>query len=858
MTPLLAGAPQAVIREFSQQRAQRGRYVSAASAAASAYAVSRSLRANSSDSAHLSRSASTPTSTTTATFAFWAKRSSIPSSAASGQTIFGGHPTRNCTIEFDDGGYDKLNSFRIVDESSSPGTYVAQLATDQVFRDPNAWYHIVLALDSTQSTSTNRIKMYVNGQQVTTFTGAQYYPSQDQPFSCLVSSAKYIGSRFGSDQFFNGYLADIHFIDGYAYDPSYFGETNATTGVWDPKTYSGSYGSNGFHLDFADNSSTTSGSNTGIGKDTSGNGNYWNSSGLSVTAGAGNDSLIDTPTNGTASTGGDAGGVTVGNYAVLNPLNRNTNAAAPTNGNLDYPYSFGTAAWLSIAATIGVTSGKYYWEITPTVVGGNGVLIGIANQNYNFAVAGSSTIYVGHTSNSWGYYSNDGKIYTIASGTSYGNTFTANNVIGVALDMDNGKCWFSKNGTWQNSGSPTGGTNAGVTGLSGSTIFPAVALGDATPNTALTANFGQRSFSYAAPAGFKSLCTANLPTPTIAKGSDYFDVKLYTGNGSTQTISGLNFSPDLVWAKSRSAATNHGLIDTVRGRSSILISELTVAEQISPAGADLASFDANGFSLGSNNAIALNTSSQTYAAWCWDAGTSTVTNTQGSITSSVRANASAGFSIVTIDSATGSSSATIGHGLGVTPALIIQKARTTTYSWNTYFNNNGTWIHFALNSTDGSYGTATTASMGVTPTSTTISLGSNFAGSNDYVYYCFAPVDGYSAMGSYVGNGSSDGPMVYTGHRSRWIMIKKSSNTGSWIIWDSARDTYNYFQYKLAANLSSAENDPATIGYAYQEMLDACSNGFKLRSTNQFTNSNGETYVWVSFAESPFAYARAR
>jgi len=851
MTPLFTGAPKAIVKEFSQQRARRGRYISAASA----YAVSRSLRFNSSDSGFCARTPSSTGSRTAWSWSGWIKRTQL---GVTNQSFFGSENGSNRESFLAFTSSDKL---RFSDTGTGSSSYILDLETTQVFRDVSAWYHIVAVWDSNNATQADRARVYVNGNRVSNFStntnsispGASSYVN-DTVQHFLGKYVNYSNAAVHGDF----YLADVYFIDGYAYDPSYFGETNATTGVWDPKTYSGSYGSNGFHLDFADNSSTTSGSNTGIGKDTSGNGNYWNSSGLSVTAGAGNDSLIDTPTNGTASTGGDAGGVTVGNYAVLNPLNRNTNAAAPTNGNLDYPYSFGTAAWLSIAATIGVTSGKYYWEITPTVVGGNGVLIGIANQNYNFAVAGSSTIYVGHTSNSWGYYSNDGKIYTIASGTSYGNTFTANNVIGVALDMDNGKCWFSKNGTWQNSGSPTGGTNAGVTGLSGSTIFPAVALGDATPNTALTANFGQRSFSYAAPAGFKSLCTANLPTPTIAKGSDYFDVKLYTGNGSTQTISGLNFSPDLVWAKSRSAATNHGLIDTVRGRSSILISELTVAEQISPAGADLASFDANGFSLGSNNAIALNTSSQTYAAWCWDAGTSTVTNTQGSITSSVRANASAGFSIVTIDSATGSSSATIGHGLGVTPALIIQKARTTTYSWNTYFNNNGTWIHFALNSTDGSYGTATTASMGVTPTSTTISLGSNFAGSNDYVYYCFAPVDGYSAMGSYVGNGSSDGPMVYTGHRSRWIMIKKSSNPGSWIIWDSARDTYNYFQYKLAANLASAENDPATIGYAYQEMLDACSNGFKLRSTNQFTNSNGETYVWVSFAESPFAYARAR
>ena len=803
-------------------------------AAAGGYQVSRSLRFNSADSAYLSRTPASAGNRKTWTWSGWVKRSGFSSNRPIFGTDFLG--ASYCSLYFD---YNNTFFFE-----NYLGGFQARFQTTQVFRDPSAWYHIVVAVDTTQATAANRAKIYINGSEVTAFTIATY-PSQNTDL--LINNNQYHEiSTTSSTYAFNGYLAEIHFIDGQALTPSSFAETDATTGQWIPKLYSGSYGTNGFKLNFSDNSNNTAST---LGKDTSGNGLNWTPNNFSVTAGAGNDSLVDTPTSYGTDTG--AGGEVRGNYATLNPLNKNTNAASPTNGNLDYPYSSGTAAWLSIAATIGVTSGKYYWEITPTAVAGNGVLVGIANQNYNFAVAGSSTVYLGHTSNSWGYYSNDGKVYTNSAGTSYGNTFTANDVIGVALDMDNGKCWFSKNGTWQNSGSPTGGTNAAVTGLTGSTIFPAVSLGDASPNTALTANFGQRSFAYTAPSGFKALVDTNLPSPSVAKPNTVFDVVTYTGNGSARSITlPGGFSPDLIWTKARSAAYFHHLYDIIRGTNSDLCSNSTTNELTgSPYNDGVTAFNSNGYSLGTFNG--LNENGTTYVGWAWDAGTTTTTNTAGSIQSSTRVNATAGFSIVTWSY--GSSDATVGHGLGVAPGMIIAKGRTSGLygagQWIVYHSGMGPNQYIYLSSTNA----AGTNIPGVFDgnSSSVFEVNSGLFPSNlDYVAYCFAPVTGYSSFGSYTGNGSSDGPFVFTGFRPRWVMYKCSSSSGNWTIHDTARGTYNIDTKRLYPNLDNAEQSSNDI--------DILSNGFKLRQSGSDSNASSSTYIYAAFAENPFQYARAR
>jgi hypothetical protein len=332
------------------------------------------------------------------------------------------------------------------------------------------------------------------------------------------------------------------------------------------------------------------------------------------------------------------------------------------------------------------------------------------------------------------------------------------------------------------------------------------------------------------------------------------DVKLYTGNGGTQTISGLGFSPDWVWLKSRSGAFNHALFDTIRTAGYQINSNLTDAETLDAT--KLSAFTSDGFTLGS--AGGTNGSGSTFAAWCWDAGSSTVTDTVGSITSSVRANATAGFSIVTY-TGTGSN-ATVGHGLGVSPSIIFLKSRGGARNWVVYSSSlTSAAFYLSLNQTIAQT-SLNTVWNSTAPTSTVFNIGTDLAVNNSsetYVAYCFAPVSGYSSFGSYTGNGSTDGPFVYTGFRPRWVMIKASSASSSaynWMIVDTARATYNGVGPYLYANLSDAENSTGTVS----DIVDITSNGFKLRGIYTSTNWSAVTYIYCAFAESPFQYARAR
>jgi len=343
------------------------------------------------------------------------------------------------------------------------------------------------------------------------------------------------------------------------------------------------------------------------------------------------------------------------------------------------------------------------------------------------------------------------------------------------------------------------------------------------------------------------------------------DVKLYTGNGSTQAISGLNFSPDLVWVKSRAStptARNHALFDVIRGVGNILVSNQTNTERTGATNS-LASFDSAGFSLGADTTYAyVNENTQSYAAWCWDAGSSTVTNTQGSITSQVRANASAGFSVVTYTGTGGTG--TVGHGLGVTPSMIIVKNRSNAVNWavahagidsNRCLNLNtsvdaSTAGFLGLNKSDF---TSTTFTVNYGDTNTTVVNGS----SNNYVAYCFSPVSGYSAFGSYTGNGSeTDGPFVYTGFRPRWVLVKQTTAIGGnsdWAIFDAARSGYNANNNSLYPSKANPEDH-----YVLATEMDLLSNGFKPKASRYVINSPDATYVYAAFAEHPFAYARAR
>jgi hypothetical protein len=529
--------------------------------------------------------------------------------------------------------------------------------------------------------------------------------------------------------------------------------------------------------------------------------------------------MLDSPTN------YGSGDLVRGNYATLNPLDTSSNITL-SDGNLKTAAPSGND-WRNSRATFAISSGKWYWETT--LLSGIELLVGLLKSE------ASLDLYIGIDTNGWGYSANGGWIWHNGTNSTYGASIGTNDVAGIAFDADNGTLVFYKNGVSQ---------GTAFTGLTSGPYFPAVSHYNSS--SGLT-NFGQQPFKYPL-AGYKSLCSTNLPTPAIADGSTAMDVKLYTGNSSTQTISGLNFSPDLVWTKSRANAYSHDWWDTVRGVNKLLSSNNTNAESTTTDGLD--SFNSDGFSLGPNEDS--NYGIAAAVAWTWDAGSSTVSNTDGSITSSVRANVSAGFSIVTA-SPSGTAD-TYGHGLGVTPSLIISKRRDGSGAWyvRTSFLANPGSHYLILNTTD-AVATDTSAWANTAANSSVITVNASYlyGGSADLISYCFAPVEGFSSFGSYTGNGSTDGPFVYTGFRPRWVMIKESSASGNnWNIWDAERDTYNVTSKQLKASAAGAE---VTNVFA-----DFVSNGFKIPVSTGGINGASRTYIYAAFAEHPFKTSRAR
>ena len=793
------------------------------------YQIQRSLRFNGSTK-YLTRTIQL--SATTNTWSFWVKRSSLGSTGA----IYGFTNSINTTfqIAFMDSalyGFGNTDSLIFGDDLTSARL---RLATTQVFRDTSAWYHFVVVLDTTQATASDRAKIYVNGSQITSFTN-ETYPTQNTSLNCGGSVSNGVGALgFANAYQFNGYLAEINVIQGQALTPSSFGETDAITGRWKAKAYSGTYGTNGFYLKFADNSGTTS---TTLGKDSSPNGNNWTPNNFSVdnttSNGINNDSLVESPTNYGTDTG--LGGEIRGNYCTFNPLKRSSTYANLSNGNLTIIGVTGGAGQQSVQANIAMSSGKWYAEAIITTVGAESS-VGIARATQD------TGLYVGNGAFSYGYYLN-GQKYNNSSGSAYGASYTSGDVIGVAFDADAGNLVFYKNGTSQG------------TAFTGLTSGPYVFEGQgrsATSGNQNDWNFGQRPWKYTAPTGFKALCTTNLPTPTIKKPSSYMDVVTYTGTGATQTISSLGFSPDLLWTKGRSLAQSHNLFDTVRSGQR-LRSDTTDADASTTV-----TLGSNGFTLGTETES--NNSGSTFVAWAWDAGSSSVTNTSGSITSTVRANPQNGVSIVGY-TGNGTAGATVGHGLGVSPSMVITKKRSTATSsqWTVGFSALGWNKYVLLNSTAAA---ATDSNVwNSAPTSSVFYLGNdiwnNHSGQTT-IAYCFAEVEGFSKFGSYTGNASANGPFVWCGFRPRWVMVKASSTGGAgyeWLIFDTARSDFNLMNKWLLANSSQAETTDVD---AAADVIDGVSSGFKLRGSDSRGNANGVTYIFAAFAESPFKYARAR
>jgi hypothetical protein len=775
------------------------------------YNLTRSLRTRASASANLSRTfGAAPTVRTQQTLSVWFKRGALSTE----QVLMAGYDGVSAG-----GTRLVLLSGNTVEFHFAAST---SLITTQVFRDPSAWYHLVLSIDTTQATASNRVKLYVNGSQITAF-GTANYPSQNALSQFTLNNGNNkIASQDNNANYFDGYLTEVNFIDGQALTPSSFGETDLITGVWKPKAFSGTYGTNGFELQFTDNSAATA---AAIGKDSSGNGNNWTPNNISVTAGVTYDSMTDVPTLTSA---------TASNFAVLNPLFNSTPTLSA--GNLNHSVS--STSNPVAAATIGVSSGKWYWEVDIT---SSLNIIGIIGSSDT-----RSLLFVGGSATSYSYYSNTGVKYNNSSATSYGASFTTNDVMGVALDLTAGTLTFYKNGVSQ---------GTAFSGLSG-TFFPA--CGNDGVSSSLSFNFGQRPFSYAPPTGFVALNTFNLPTSTIVKGNTVMDATLWTGTGSNPQVitNAAGFKPDLVWLKSRSAAFYNQLADSIRGANKSLYSNTTDPEDTNAINGYQTVFSSNGFSVtaGSNSGAAVNGSGTTYVGWQWQAGQGTTSsNTNGTITSTVSVNASAGFSVVSFAVPATTSSYTIGHGLGVAPSLIFVKGRDKVDSWVIYHSSvsTNTSSYLVLNSTSA---TLSLANMWGTalPTSSVFGITANttIANNQNVIAYCWSEIAGFSKFGSYTGNGSADGTFVYLGFRPKFVLIKRTDTTSDWRTIDTSRDTFNGAKAILYPNLTDAE--------ASVEIEDILSNGFKLRINNAGINGSGGTYIYMAYAENPFKNALAR
>ena len=798
------------------------------------YQISRSVRLRSSASAYFNRTPASTTNQKTLTWSGWVKRGELGTI----QVLFG-------TADSTGAGYNtsafsfvaSTNNLRFV-TTNNIGASLLQFDTTAVFRDPSAWYHIVLYVDTTQATNTNGIRIYVNGVNQAG-THAAYTQNTNTFYNSTI--AQYIGrySSISPAAYFDGYLTEVNFIDGQALTPSSFGQTNTITGVWQPIKYTGTYGTNGFYLNFSDNSNNTA---TTIGKDYSGNGNNWTPNNISVTAGVTYDSMLDVPT--LFADGGNGRG----NYAVLNPLDVRSNSGTGTltNGNLSAAATGTTnGSGPTRGSTQYITSDNYYFEVTVLVTSGTSYsLIGVRQDGSGTYGADYCWLQVAGSTNS-------GIIVTAAGNVQTSLGFvSANDVIGVAVESA-GFVTFYRNNT-------VVGTRQSFAASAGLQPFVEPRVGGGGANLAsFAANFGQRPFAYTPPTGFVALNTQNLPTPTISNGANYMAATTYTGNGTTQsitnTINGISFQPDFVWFKGRSAATGNGLYDSIRGVLKNLSSESTAAE--STVAGTVTAFNSNGFSVG--NQAATNTNGATYIGWQWKAGTTSSSNTNGSITSTVSVGATQGFSVVTFTEPA-SGSYTFGHGLGVTPSMFIVKERNNVTNWVVWHNywqsvdpiptKKGQY----LNSTLASFTTGSDWLNSLSSTTIGITTGQVTSGGSTMVAYCFSEVAGYSKFGSYTGNGSTDGPFVFCGFRPRWIMIKQSDAVRGWNIEDTSRSTYNSMILNLDPGSSAAENSNAAWS------VDAVSNGFKIRTTDTSFNASSGTYIFAAFAENPFKNSLAR
>ena len=781
----------------------------AAAAADDAVTIERSLRFNDDDSAYLTFTPSSSGNLTTWTWSGWVKRSDL--TGAEQMLITAGNDSNNVDLFY----FDTDDTLKYL--GLSGGSIIINFETNAKFVDCSAWYHIVAA----RSGST--FNVYVNGvsQSFQTSTG-----STSNGFFNKASTNQAIAARVDNSfsNEFDGYLAELHFVDGSALAATDFGEYDSNE-VWQPKAYTGSHGTNGWHLNFSDATSTST-----ISEDQSSNGNDWTANNISVTAGNGNDSVFDSPQAGTQTDSG-AGGEVSGNYCTLDYYGKDTEVSYE-NGNLLAENT--TQATRGCFGTFPITSGKWYWEVYMHRASSTDLVqVGLLESDYDTAIPTARSDFqdvLAYTEG--GLFKNDG------SSSSYGATFATGDTIGVAFDADNGSLTFYKNGTSQ-------GVATSSISSSKYPYVPIFRMYDAK----IEVNFGAKAFTHSAPSGYKCLCSANLADPAIAKGSDHFDVVTYTGSGASKSITGLNFSPDLVIISNRGTTDKSVVTDSVRGATKELVWDPT--EEAESTNADgLTSFDSDGFTVGAD--VLYNRSSDSYVAWTWNAGSgSASSNSDGSETTTVKANTTAGLSIMSF-TGTGATD-TFGHGLNNIPECYIVRRTDDPRYFKFYTTAIDDSLDILAFNQQGSKGDITTTK----PTSSVITLtGSTTHNNNNSpsIVYLMAPIEGFSKFGVYSGRGTNTTFLyenfVNCGFRPKFVLIREyfdSTNHG--YIFDSSRNPVNAVDQVLRSTTNTAEIDIGDIYFL--------SNGFKIVSTSNSYNQNAQEYLYMAFAEHPWKNARA-
>ena len=809
--------------------------------------IQRSLRFDGGDSPKMTRTFGTNTSNTTKTISFWLKRSKLGSGGM--QNIFctalSGYIEGRLRINTDD-------TLQFEDRDASGGTSDGRRTTSAKLRDTSSWYHIMLVLDSTQGTEADRAKIYINGTQAT--IGADRTISQNYSFSFMRSSAEnYIGEGTNEGSQLDGYLAEINFIDGQALDSSYFGFTDPVTGIWMPKRYEGTYGNNGFYLDFSDNTSATT-----LGIDKSPNGNDFTLSNLGTI-----DSTKDSPSN---------------NYCNLNPSNT-TDVTFSVN---NFKGVFGTSNARTTMGSIGLKSGKWYYEVYYNSATVDALCIGFANAEY------SPTHYQGNVTDAFaktdnvGYYGAGGGFIYYAAGTRTSEftseDFTAGDIIGVAADFDKNEIYFYKNGSVVSSANPYSYT------FLDKNYLPCISNLTSGGGQTFTVNFGHDSsfdgvktaqgntdengdgdFYYPVPSGFKTICSRNVSPPTspiITNPQKHFGAATWTGNNTAGRLIPLEFKPDFVWVKCRSTTHDHQMTDSVRGTSKALTANTTDVEEdwdvlYSGNNKGMGDYVNGGFILDDDgNNARYNNTGQTYVAWCWKGGGAAVSNSDGTITSSISVNQEAGFSIVSY-TGNGTAGATVGHGLGKKPAWIILIRRDSAdnrYIYHQFMNQGSnpeqhySELNFHAGATDSNKIHNDTA-----PTTSVFSLSNDNASNGNtypYIAYCWAEIPGYSKFGEYRANGvDTNGPYTHLGFRPAWVMIKSMSLSNSdWTIFDNKRNTVNPANIHLAANQNHAN------GTDTYEVVDFLADGFRVTGLSGSAINYNTSYphlLYMAFAEQP-------